>query len=61
MTETTDRCPFAGRCPHVQTVRDEIDKLDAEIGGLRSIMLKTNTTLYFIAGILSIHLGVMIL
>lgn len=58
---TDDRCPFGGHCPHVQTVRDEIDKLDTEIGGLRSVMLKTNTTLYFIAGILSLHLGVMIL
>ncbi len=61
MTETTDRCPFAGQCPHVQTVREEVDKLDGEIGSLRAILLKTNATLYFIAGILSLHLGVMIL
>ena len=56
-----DRCPFGANCPHVQTVRDEVEKLDSEIGSLRSLLMKTNTTLYFIAGVLSIHLGIMII
>lgn len=65
MTERTamteDRCPFGANCPHVQTVRNEVEKLDTELGSLRSLLLKMNTTLYFIAGVLSIHLGIMIL
>ena len=56
-----DRCPFGANCPHVQTVKQEVEKLDDEIGSLRSLLMKTNTTLYFIAGVLSIHLGIMII
>ena len=56
-----DRCPFGANCPHVQTVKQEVEKLDDEIGSLRSLLMKTNTTLYFIAGVLSLHLGIMII
>ena len=56
-----DRCPFGANCPHVQTVKQEVEKLDSELGSMRSLLMKTNTTLYFIAGVLSIHLGIMII
>ena len=56
-----DRCPFGANCPHVQTVRNEVEKLDSELGSVRTLLTKTNITLYFIAGVLSAHLGVMIL
>lgn len=61
LTMTTEKCPFGGACPHVQTVRDEVEKVDKEIESLRSILNKTNMTLYFIAGVLSLHLGVMLI
>ena len=56
-----DRCPFGANCPHVQTVRNEVEKLDSELGSMRSLLTKTNATLYFIAGVLSLHLGIMII
>ena len=56
-----DRCPFGANCPHVQTVKQEVEKLDTELGSVRALLSKTNITLYFIAGVLSAHLGVMIL
>lgn len=59
------RCPYAGTCPHVAKVEDELhregERLEAELGGLHRILSKTNCTLYLIAGILSLHLGLMIL
>ena len=61
LTMTEDRCPFGANCPHVQTVKDEVEKLDTELGSLRTLLMRTNTTLYFIAGVLSLHLGIMII
>ena len=60
-TMSEDRCPFGANCPHVQTVKQEVEKLDGELGSMRTLLTKTNATLYFIAGVLSLHLGIMII
>lgn len=58
---TDERCPYNGTCPHVALIRQEVNKVDKDVDDLRTILRNTNRTLYFIAGIISLHLGIMIL
>ena len=56
-----DRSPYNGTCPHVALIRKEVEKVDNDVDDLRTILRSTNRTLYFIAGIISLHLGLVIL
>ena len=61
LTMSEDRCPYNGTCPHVALIRKEVEKVDNDVDDLRTILRSTNRTLYFIAGIISLHLGLVIL
>lgn len=55
MSETTHECPYgAGTCP-------KIEELESDVNDVRATLSRITTTLYFIAGIVSVTLGVSIL
>lgn len=59
-------CPYGSEyCPKVLALENEVhdmeDTFNEDLGSLRSELKNIGYTMYFIAGLLSLHLGVMII
>lgn len=58
-------CPYDGKCPHVECLRGDLVRYQEETREDYKEVLKNlgemRKTLYLIAGILSLHLGMWIL
>lgn len=60
---TEHECPYGSAyCPKVLALEDEVDKIEAgvksEVSDLRAELRNMSKTLYIIAGILFVNLGV---